>query len=234
MKFAEAIDRPAQAIDLVAEECVIGRREAVGRGERASSESTRREAGRGPRLRAQRIADHGADVDVEVHQAMRRAFERLAEAAGQLGVVGLPDPLAGAEPGEVQVADGRSRTSAGPAESLRRGLAAAAGPDDLVDAAPLLGDARGVVAVEHQAVARLDRGRQVEADAAAVDRRDRPRKIPRFLAWSPRTRILWSLPSRKPWLNPRENESSISRTSRGENRPGGLPRRRRWPGGNGG
>ncbi len=101
---------------------------------------------------------------------MGRPLERLAEPRRQLGVVGLPDALAEAEP-----AGSRSRrpneSRAGPAESPPRGRAAP-GPLDLVDAAPLLGDARRVVAVEDEAVAPLHGRGEVEPDLAAVDRLD--------------------------------------------------------------
>ena len=48
-----------------------------------------------------------------VDRSVRGAFERLAEAAGQLGVVGLPDALAGADLAQVE-SRRPNRSSAGP------------------------------------------------------------------------------------------------------------------------
>ena len=57
--------------------------------------------GRGPANKAERLARDGDDLDIQIHLAVRRPFERSAEAARQLGVVGLPDRLADREPAQV-------------------------------------------------------------------------------------------------------------------------------------
>ena len=50
---------------------------------------------------SQRLARHGDDLEIQHHLASRRPFERSAQPAGQLGVVGLPDLLTDLEPSQV-------------------------------------------------------------------------------------------------------------------------------------
>ena len=51
-----------------------------------------------------RLAGDGSNFEVELHLARRRSFERPPQPAGQLGIVGLPDPLAWLEREQVDIA----------------------------------------------------------------------------------------------------------------------------------
>ena len=92
---------------------------------------------------------------------LRRPFEDPTQPARQLGVVGLPDPLTDREPAQVDRLAAEPQLDAAREAGLRLGAPSmrsrSAEADDLIDAAALLGAADRVVAVEDQAVARLDR-----------------------------------------------------------------------------
>ena len=96
----ELIDRPPQTAKLRLEQIQVrgprlGHAQHLGR-------LDRRPPARGRRSRdSQRLARHGDDFQIEHHLASRRPFERSAQAAGQLGVVGLPDLLTDLEPSQV-------------------------------------------------------------------------------------------------------------------------------------
>ena len=100
--MGELIDRPPQPAELGSEQVEVrgprlGRRQTLGRLDRGLP------AGGSRRAHAQRLAGHGHDFQVERHLAIRRPFKRPTQAAGQLGVVGLPDLLA-----DLELAAGRS------------------------------------------------------------------------------------------------------------------------------
>ncbi len=113
----------------------------------------------------ERTTGDGLDVQVQFDVAVGIAFEGAADASGQLGVVGFPEPLTGTKPAWVEVV----------AAELKLEEAAGAGGSGRVDATALL-DGFGIVGgcVEDDAVAGFEVEFRLKSDldSWAFDRLD--------------------------------------------------------------
>ncbi len=138
---AKLVDCPTEPAELSREERLI-RRARLGLSQAIARFHHRRTTDRGPSGETERLACDGDDLDIQIHLPVGRPFERAAQSARQLGIVGLPDRLADRKPAQIDRLSSEPKFDAArefrlPID-LRAVLRSPVERDDLVEPATLL------------------------------------------------------------------------------------------------